>query len=207
MNPLNLSEIWNYRHACKAFDPAKPLPQEALLEILEAGRLSASSFGLEPWKFLVIQNQEMRQRLVPACFNQPQIATCVELIVILIRKNLRPDSPYVLEQFSRWNLPHEALQGILSWYGGYISSMDDRALVDYADKQAHIALANMMTCAASKGIDSCPIDGFDPKKCAQILGIDETLFAPALLLPLGYRAKEPSPKIRLPFDEVVSFIS
>ena len=92
-------EAVHFRHACKLFNPARKITSEDLHFILENTRLSPSSFGMEGWKFLVIQNGELKESLQSFCWNQPQITTCSDLIVLLSMKNLRSSNPYVREQF------------------------------------------------------------------------------------------------------------
>jgi len=196
----------NDRYACKAFDPDRKIPKEDLEYILECGRLSPSSFGVEQWKFLVVQNQEMKDEIQKVSWNQKQVGTCSDLVIILARKDVRSTDPYVQKQLKRYGLPEDKYQKFLKLYADWVDGRDDEILELWSEKQAYIAAANMMTGAAFIGIDSCPIEGFDCEAVDKILGIDTTTFQTALVLPFGYRADIPKEKKRLPFDEVVEYI-
>ena len=110
-------EMMNARHATKLFTDKK-IPHEDLEFILEAGRLSPSSFGIEQWKFVVVQNQAMKEAIEAAAWNQKQISTCSDLLVILARKDVRSSDAYTKKQLGRWCLAPEAYQGLLGLYKG-----------------------------------------------------------------------------------------
>ena len=115
-------EAMNFRHACKVFDENKKIESEDLDFILEVGRLSPSSFGMEPWKFLVVQNQDLKEKLRPFCWNQPQITTCSDLVVILSKiDDLKPQNEYVGKMFGRRNLSQENYEKYLSLYASHLS--------------------------------------------------------------------------------------
>jgi nitroreductase len=198
-----------FRHACKKFDPDKAIPEQTLIDILECARLSPSSFGMEPWKFLVIRNDEKRGALRKACWDQPQITDSSEVIVILDKKNLtRPGSDYISQQFRRRNLTAEAEQAYLERYRQHYQAEIEPLMSNYAwdSKQCYIALSNIMTAAASAGIDSCPIEGFDKIQVEQALKLDTDKFEVVVVVALGYRRGEQTPRLRLGFEEVVEFI-
>ena len=197
-------DVMNSRHACKLFSDKK-ISNEDLLFILEAGRLSPSSFGIEQWKFVVVQNQAIKEAIEKVSWNQKQISTCSDLVIILARKDVRSIDTYTQKQFKRWGLPEEGLKGILGVYANWVDIRDDHTIEMWSEKQCYIAAGNMMTAAAFIGIDSCPIEGFDFAKVDTILGIDTTVFQSALVLPFGYRAGEQKTKHRLSLEEVVEY--
>ena len=192
------------RHACKLFNNKK-IPQADLEFILEAGRLSPSSFGIEQWKFVVVQNQVLKEAIEAVAWNQKQISTCSDLLIILARKDVRSSDAYTQSQLKRWGLAPEAYQGLLGLYKGWVDGRDDHTIEMWSEKQCYLAAANMMSAAAFIGIDSCPIEGFMSDKVDEILGIDRKIFQSAIIIPLGYRASEARPKHRLAFKEVVEF--
>jgi len=203
-------EVMQFRHACKVFDESKKVADEQIRSILEVARLSPSSFGQEAWKFLVITNQELKEKLRPVCWNQPQITSCSHLVVVLAGlESLKPESGEVKKRFLRRNLPQEALEKYLSVYENHLQDVlsSDEKLYEWSARQTYLAAANMMTYAATLKIDSCPIEGFEKSKVEEVLGVDTTKFQVALLLPFGYRVNEQPLKIRRDFDEVVEFIS
>jgi nitroreductase len=198
----------SFRHACKSFDDTKKIPQDDLKFILEAGRRSPSSFGMEPWKFLVVQDQELKEKIRPYCWNQPQITTCSDLVIILAKiKDLKPDNSYVETMFSRRPLPHEKIDAYLDLYSKHLAHTmsSDENILCWTARQCYIALGNMMSAAASIEIDSCPIEGFEKENLEKLLELDTSEYQLAVILPLGYRINEQSTQLRLPFEEVVEF--
>jgi len=201
-------EAMNFRHACKVFDENKKIESEDLDFILEVGRLSPSSFGMEPWKFLVVQNQELKEKLRPFCWNQPQITTCSDLVVILSKiDDLKPQNEYVGKMFARRNLSQENYEKYLNLYANHLSHTmsSDENILAWGARQCYIALGNMMSGAASIGIDSCPIEGFEKEKIEEILQLDSSRYQLAVIVAFGYRINEQSEKLRLNKEEIVSY--
>jgi len=205
----DFSKAMEFRHACKIFDESKQIPDEQMHYILEAGRKSPSSFGMEGWKFLVITNDELKVKIRPVCWNQVQITSCSHLVVILAAiENVKPSSGIPAKRFARRPLPQEQIDNYIQLYSNHLShtlSTDDN-IYSWTARQTYIAMANMMTGAASIGIDSCPIEGFEKEKLEEVLDIDPTQWQISVVVPFGYRINEQSPQIRLPFDDVVEFI-
>jgi len=191
-----------FRFACKHFDASRKLDDADLSYVLEAGRQSPSSLGLEPWRFVVVRDEALRRRLRSACWNQQQITTANAVIVILaLKADLAPDSAYARTMLARL-LPAGADQEeTLKIY----RDIAHRHRVAWSVAQCHIAAANMMTAAATIGIDTCPMGGFEPEAVADILAIDLEKFAIALLVAIGYRGQPQPPKRRLPISELVSY--
>ena len=199
----------NFRHACKIFDDSKKIPKEDLEFILEVGRLSPSSFGMEPWKFFVVQNQELKEKLRPLCWNQPQITTCSDLVLILAKiEDLKPHSDYVSQMFTRRNLSKEMYETYLTLYANHLSDLmkNDESILAWSAKQCYIAMGNMLTAAASIGIDSCPIEGFEKDSIEKILELDTKQYQLAVIIPFGYRVNPQNSKLRLTTDEVVEYL-
>jgi nitroreductase len=191
-----------FRHACKVFDETKPVSRADLDYILEAGRLSPSSLGLEPWRFLVVQDNGIRRHLRSACWNQSQITSCSAVIVIeALVADLSPKSGYAAKMLRRLVASEGELAEAMEIYR-QIAHGD---LVSWSVAQCHIAAADMMTAAAVIGVDSCPMGGFEAEAVAEVLHIDRSRFEVALLLALGYRAQPQPAKHRLPMDELVTF--
>jgi len=206
----NFSQAMAFRHACKIFDETKKIDDQEIRYILEAGRTSPSSFGMEGWKFLVITNQKLKERLRPACWNQPQITSCSHLVVILASiEDVKPSSGVPAKRFSRRPLSQEQIDGYIALYSNHLSQTlsTNENIYAWTARQTYIASANMMTAGAYIGIDSCPIEGFEKEKVEEILELDTTKHQVAMLLPFGYRLNEQSTQLRLDFDEVVEFIS
>ena len=207
-----------FRHACKEFDPAKKISDDDFAFILEAGRLSPSSFGFEPWKFVILQNQAIRERLLPVAWGaQRQLPTASHFVILLSRTKggLTPDSAHIQHMMRDiQKLPEETAKGKEARYHNFLANdfklMDsERAMFEWGARQTYIALANMMTTAALIGIDSCPIEGFDKEAVEQILreeGILEDGFDVACMVAFGYRVREPREKTRQPIEDVTMWV-
>jgi nitroreductase len=202
-------DAMNFRHACKIFDETKKISDDDIHFILECGRKSPSSFGMEAWKFLVITNEELKAKLRPACWDQVQITSCSHLVIVLAGiESVKVQSGEVEKRFARRNMPQESLDMYMGLYASHLESTlsSDENIYCWTSKQTYIAAANMMTGAAFIDIDSCPIEGFEKEKVEEILNLDTTKFQVAMLLPFGYRLNAQSAQLRLPFDDVVEFI-
>jgi len=205
----NFTKALNFRHACKVFDDTKKISDEDIKFILESARKSPSSFGMEGWKFLVITNEELKTKLRPFCWDQPQITTCSHLVIVLTNiESVKPSSGQPEARFKRREMPQEKLDFYLNLYATHLEKTlsSDENIYNWTSKQSYIAAGNMMTAAAYIGIDSCPIEGFEKEKVEEALGLDTTKNQLALVLPFGYRINEQSKQQRLPFNEVVEFI-
>lgn len=195
----------HFRHATKEFDTARVVSTEDLMYVLEAGRLSPSSFGIEPWQFAVIRDGQLKEKLQKACFSQLQVGTASAVIVVLARKDLYIDDGFV-EPLLRRDGNEYYDKFAKDFYTGYTNTMESEDIANYADKQCYLASMNLMNAAAILGIDSCPIGGFEEDKVLDIIGEKSKNFAVSLVIPLGYRAIEPKTKYRRVFNEVVKFI-
>lgn len=205
----DFSKAMDFRHACKIFDETKKITDEEIHYILEAGRKSPSSFGMEAWKFLVITNEALKAKLRPYCWDQVQITSCSHLVVILAGiENAKVESGVPKKRFCRREMPQEKLDFYMDIYAKHLSKTlsSDENIYAWTAKQSYIALGNMMTAAAFVGIDSCPIEGFEKENVEEVLGLDTTKYQVAVIVPFGYRVNEQPIQQRLPFDEVVEFI-
>jgi len=213
-------EAFRFRHACKEFDPARRVSDEDFAFILETGRLSPSSFGFEPWRFVVLQNPEQRAKLLPVTWGgQKSIPTASHLLLLLTRTkdNFLPDAEYVVRiKKELQGIPDEAFEGFRKRLDTFLTSDfrlidNERAMFEWASRQTYIALGNMMTSAACIGVDTCPIEGFDKEAVEAILREDGILdaqgeFGLSCMLAFGYRVREPRPKTRRPIEEVVQWV-
>ncbi|AWB46418.1 NAD(P)H-dependent oxidoreductase [Paenibacillus sp. CAA11] len=211
-------EAFRFRHATKSFDPERKISDEDFNFILETGRLSPSSIGLEPWKFLVVQNPQLREKIREVSWGaQGQLPTASHFVIILARKDVRYDSEYLYHQMTKVKqMPEELVAKITQErYKTFMESdfhllESERSLFDWASKQTYIVLANMMTAAAQIGIDSCPIEGFDQDKLNQLLESEGLLedghYGVSVMVAFGHRAKEPRPKTRRATEDVVKWI-
>ncbi len=203
MGQKEFLDMMNFRHACKLFDTNRKISEDDFKYILEAARLSPSSFGMEPWRFLVIENQKIKEDLKPLCWNQNQITTCSHLVIIKTDNKALKDRDYILKMFKRRGLDEESTKAYIKRYENFLKNQN---ISCWSAKQCYIAAANMMSAAAFIGIDSCPIEGFDKDEVQKYLKVDGKNIEVVLILAFGYRVKNPSKKQRLSLEEIVERI-
>ena len=206
-------DIFRRRVSTRYYDPARKISAEDFAAILDFGRLSPSSVGSEPWKFLVIQNQGLREKIKPVAWGmQSSITEASHLVILLAKKHARYDSPFFSELMNRRGFTPEQRAAALERYRSFqihdIAIADDeRALFDWASKQSYIALANMLTGAAMLGIDSCAVEGMDYTAVEHILAqaglLDPTEYGVSVAATFGYRARDIQPKPRRDAAETV----
>jgi len=202
-------EAMNFRHACKVFDKSKKISDEDINFIMEVARKSPSSFGMEGWKFLVITNEELKKKLRPYCWNQAQITSCSHLVVILSAiESLKVESGIPRKRFQRRELGEEKTDIYMGVYANHLKDtlINDENIYSWTTRQTYIAAGNMMTAAASIGIDSCPIEGLEKENVEKVLDLDTTQYQLSMLLPFGYRINPQSTQIRESFENIVEFI-
>lgn len=197
-------EIMNRRYACKLYAP-KAVEQEKLHLILEAGRLSPTSFGFEPWEFHIVQDSAKRKQLSAACFDQESVATAPITLVLVALKEVwyEPNGEFVAQRASRFPEPLEAF---IDDYQGYYQFLHKQGGIDHWSRsQGYIAAANMMSTAAAGGIQSCAIEGFIEEEVLTLLQLDPQLYTISLAITFGYPADSFRPKIREPLDSLVHY--
>ncbi len=198
------------RYSVKKFDPAKKVSPEVLRNILEAGKLSASSLGLQPYKIFVVESDEMLKNLVPSFHNPSQISTCSHLIVIVSKKNI--EASYVDGYFKHISeireIPVENLGMFRKSIDTYTETNENVHL--WAEKQTYIVLGNLMFAAALEQVDSCPMEGFKKENIEKTLNIDTEKESVAVTLALGYRSPDDEfqkmKKVRKPDEKLFKFI-
>ena len=208
---------FRFRHACKTFDPQRRIPDQDFEAILECGRLSPSSYGFEPWKFVVIQDMALRRKLLATVWGaQGQLPSASHFVALFYRKDMRFDSAnirHMMQDIQKLPEPSQQakLQRVQSFQEHEHRLLDaPRHLHDWAAKQVYIALANMMTGAALLGIDSCPIEGFDMAATETILSeagvLDTEHFGLAVMAAFGYRINPQPAKTRQPAEDVTAWV-
>ena len=206
---MDIIEKLEWRYATKKFDIDKKLTEEKLLTLKKAFNLTATSFGLQTIKLLVIENELLREQLVSHSFNQKQVLEASHLLIICIQDAI--DKQDVNAYFDNIKDIRETPEDILEPYKKDLLNMMDNKSVDEQQRwslnQAYIALGNLMTVCALENIDSCPMEGFIPEKYDEILKLKNRGLKSVLLLPVGYRAKDDMfsgfKKVRKPINEAV----
>ena len=209
-------DIFRRRVSTRYYDPARKISAEDFAAILDFGRLSPSSVGSEPWKFLVIQNQGLREKIKPVAWGmQSSITEASHLVILLAKKHARYDTPFFSELMERRGFTPEQRAAALERYRSFQThdiaiADDERALFDWASKQSYIALANMLTGAAMLGIDSCAVEGMDYAAVEHILAqaglLDPAEYGVSVAATFGYRARDIQPKPRRDAAETVVLV-
>lgn len=209
---MNYLEALSRRYSVKKFNPDLIIPQEALLSILESGKLAASSLGLQPYKILVVESKEMKEKLIPAFYNPSQISTCSHLVVIVSKKLIEEN--YINGYFNHISEVRNIELGKLDLFKNsinqHVSQKTEDELFNWAEKQSYIVLANLMYAAAIENIDTCPMEGFRQDLIEEILDIDPDREKVTVTLALGYRSEEDHfqhmKKVRKPNEKLFKFI-
>ncbi|MED4224664.1 NAD(P)H-dependent oxidoreductase [Neobacillus cucumis] len=211
-------DAFQFRHATKRFNPEKKISDNDFQFVLDAGRLSPSSIGLEPWVFLIVQNMTLREKLREVSWGaQGQLSTASHFVVILACTDVRYDSDYVVDQMTKVKkMPIDIFQNAQVRYKSFQESDlpmldNNRALYDWSCRQTYIALGNMMTTAALIGIDSCPIEGFDYQAVNSILDkeglLEDGNLRVSVMAAFGYREENPKrPKTRRELNQIVKWV-
>lgn len=210
-------DAYAFRYACKKFDSEKSVSKEDFDTILETARLSPTSFGFEPWKMIVLQDEELKKKLYPIAWGaQNSLNGASHFVILLARK--KADTIYNSDFLTHMmkdiqKLPDEVVEGKREAFHNFQQNdfnllESDRALFDWASKQTYIVLANMLTTAALLGVDACPIEGFNRNGVEQLLieeGIlDPEHFGVSVMAGFGYRGESPRhEKTRQPLEDLV----
>lgn len=196
---MHYLEQLNWRYATKRYN-GELVPETKLQNILEAIKLAPSSLGLQPFEVLVIEDPELREKLAPAAYNQPAITESGALLVFTVWKNITNDQvdAYIDQMARIRQVPVESLDGFKNMILANTEGKSAADLFQWNARQAYIALGYATAAAALEKIDSTPMEGFNPEKVNEILGLDENGTSAVLLLALGYRDEEKDPLAKLP---------
>lgn len=213
LQPETLIQQLNWRYATKQFDPQRKINPRDWATLEEALVLTPSSFGLQPWKFIVVTDPAVRERLLPVSWGQRQVVDASHLVVFAIKKTLsEPDIENYLRRIAEVrNVPLESLAGLREMLvGTIIRGMDAGARKAWAARQVYIALGNFLNSAALLGIDAGPMEGFQPDPYDEILGLDKQGLSAVVIAAAGYRAADDKyaalPKVRFPRDQVIAHV-
>lgn len=209
---MSLIENLKWRYATKKFDPLKKVSDTDLQTIKEAISLTATSYGLESYKVLVIENEEIRKQLKPASWGQPQVTDASHLLVFCNFTEVTNDHIDALVKLKSdtQGVELEKLSGYGDFMKNTIGNMPAEVVKSWTAKQTYIALGNAMAACAELQIDSCPMEGFEAAKYNEILGLSEKGMNAALVLPIGYRSEEDqtqhAKKVRKPLNEMFEVV-
>ena len=199
---MNIIDSLKWRAAIKKYDTAKKVSDADIETLIEAGNLAATSVGLQPFKLIVIKDQELKNKLTKASRDQAQVAEASHLFVFAVHTQI--DEQLIDAYFNRMaevrNVSMESLDGYQSMVKGFLQNWDDETKTTWATRQAYIALGTVLSAAATIQVDTTPMEGFDPVQYQQILGLESKGLLPVVILPVGYRSEEDvyskMPKVR-----------
>lgn len=200
----------NWRYATKKFDPTKKISAADWAVLEEALILTASSYGLQPWKFVVVTDPALKTKLRFASWNQSQVEDCSHLVVFTAKQDITEADldRFIARTAEVRGSTVESLAGYKGFMLGDLVNGPRHAIIgEWAARQAYIAMGNLLTSAALLGIDACPFEGIEPAKYDEILGLKGTGFATVAACPLGYRAAEDkyasAPKVRFVAKDII----
>ena len=212
MKNQELLDALNWRYATKAFDSTKKISSADLSTLEESLVLTPSSFGLQPWKFIVVDDAATKEALLPHSWGQAQVVQCDKLIVFTAQKELDVNGidKFIQSTADTRGVSVEDLQEYRKLMAGFVERMSPEQLAVWAKNQVYIALGQFMTSAAVLGIDACPMEGIVPAEYDKILQLEDTEFTTTVVCPIGYRASDDKyaelAKVRYPLSEVVSHV-
>ena len=201
----------NWRYAAKKFDTKKKVSKEDLNEIMEAVRLSPSSYGLQPWKFVVVTDPKLREKLKEASYGQPKVTDASHFIVLCARTDVdeRLVGEFISSVAATRGVSRESLKDFEAMLLGFSKKLSREEAVAWAKKQVYIALGVLLEACALKRIDAGPMEGFDPVKFDEILGLKEKNLTSAVACAIGYRDKSDEyiklKKVRFSKEDVFIF--
>jgi nitroreductase len=202
-----------WRYATKQFDPSRKIPDD-VWEVLEQSMvLAPSSFGLQPWKFFVVESPDLRQQLLEASWKQAQVVDASHLVVFAVKKNINGADVdrFINRTAAVQGTAPENLAGFGNMIKGFLKNFPTEQDIDnWSLRQVYIALGQFMTTAAMMGVDTCPLEGFIPTKYDEVLGLTAKGYASAVVCPVGYRIAgdkyADKPKVRYETAELVEYI-
>lgn len=213
LTPDAILEHLKWRYATKQFDTAKKIPADVWAALEQALVLTPSSFGLQPWKFIVVTDPAVKKSLVAASWNQSQPADCSHHVVFAARKHLDETE---IDRFLESTVAarggsKEALAGYRGMMVGFAGKVTTEGWIkEWAIRQVYIAIGNFMTSCAVLGVDACPMEGIVPDQYDKILGLEGTDFTTVVACAAGYRSADDKyaklPKVRYPAAEIIRHV-
>ncbi|WP_046744487.1 NAD(P)H-dependent oxidoreductase [Kordia zhangzhouensis] len=189
---MQILDALKWRYATKKFDAARFLSTEKIEVLKEAFNLTATSYGLQPIRLVVIKNKELQEQLLKHSWNQRQVVDASHLLVLCVDTTINKETieAYFTRVKDIRDTPDEILTPFKDFMIETFSKKSDEELKNWATKQAYIALGNLLTVCGAEQIDACPMEGFTPEKYDEILNLSAHGLSSVLVLPVGYRAED-----------------
>lgn len=205
----DILDSFKWRYATKKFDPNKKIDPATWAKIEEAMLLSPSSFGLQPWKFVVVTDQKIKEELLPLSWDQSQITSCSHLVIMCRRTDVDANlvNHYIERIASVRGQQTNELENYKNMILGFAERKTKEEIDEWITKQVYIALGQTMAACAMMQVDTCPMEGFSPEGYDKILELQEKKLASVLVLPCGYRSEDDpyakASKVRFEKNEVI----
>jgi nitroreductase len=202
-----------WRYAVKKFDSSKEIEASKLDTIKRAFNLTATSYGLQPIKMVILKNKELQEQLVQYSFGQQQVAQASHLLIFCIEKNI--DAEYISGYFNKVKKVRGTSDSVLEPFKDALvsefSKMDSNEIQQWATNQAYLAMGNLLTICAAEQLDACPMEGFLPERYDELLDLSSKGLSSVLVLPIGYRAEDDMfsglKKVRRDIENSIIYIS
>jgi nitroreductase len=208
-----IKEALGWRYATKLFDPNKKISAEKWSILESSLLLSPSSYGLQPWKFLNVENKEIRAKLKPVSWNQGQVTDASNLLVFTTLKDISPDyiKKFIKRNMEVRSLGHDAFAGYENMMiKNIVEEMDKDYIRAWNQRQSYIAMGFLMETAALLEVDTVAMEGISPKDYDKILGLESSPYATVAAVALGYRSTEDkyqsAKKVRFPKEMIIQNI-
>jgi len=205
---MNMMKALNWRYAVKRF-ANEQVNESHVQQLLAATRLSASSYGMQPYRLLVVRSPDIRRDLLAHSMGQEKVAHCSHLIVFAAQTNIGDETvdQYINQASAVRGVPIAELRGMSDHYKAALTAMTPQQRQEWAHQQAYIALGNFLTCAALMGIDSCPMTGFERNGFDNVLGLADRNLTTTVICPIGKRHPDDASvhmkKVRFDLNELV----
>jgi len=211
LSPAQLLKQLQWRYATKQFDADRKIPEDVWSALADSLALTPSSFGLQPWHFVVVTDSELKEKLLPVSWGQTQVTECSHFLILAAKTDV--DDAEIQRFINRIaevrNVEADTLTGYRDMMSGFVAKMSDTDRLQWAKHQVYIALGQLMTSAAALGVDACPMEGIDPQKYDEILNLPTQGLTTTVACALGYRSEEDkyatTPKVRFPTEELISY--
>lgn len=206
---MSFTEAMQWRYATKKFDPNQIVDEATVTQLLEATNLTATSYGLQPFKFVVIRNQPLQDQLVASSYGQRQVADASHVIVIAARTDV--DAEYISQYIDLVESERGLAPGTMEDYKltmtGTVTRMSPETMEQWTAKQAYLALGTILAACAMLKIDACPMEGFVSHEYNQLLGLGELNLNAVIAVPIGFRSSDDenqnAKKVRRPLSEMI----
>ncbi len=206
---MNVLSSLNWRYATKKFDTEKQVKDDKINLLKNAFNLTATSYGLQPVKMLIVKNKDLQEKMMPACFNQKQVNTASHILILGIPETI--DEQFVRNYFDLVKSIRQTPDAVLKPFQDFLVDDFKKSTTEkierWATNQVYLALGNLLTVCAIESIDSCPMEGFNPEILSEVLSLKDYDLKPKLLLPIGYRADDDAfsqmAKVRKPLEETI----